>query len=190
MSEFSSAASLFLLVGKIISNEKDDDFCRAYESSSSSSTSSSLAIPIPSHSSQSQKHRVFVDIDCQYTLKLLKRLFAQRSSTIEASYNGTPSAAALASLSSPFVLAEYERLPWTEILAQKVRCNAYCIRKGISRKAQLCHYTNKHCKKSAKVLQLESALPMTLIIDTWAAFDDDTATTDSDNKDAEGSFGL
>ncbi|CEG40037.1 tubulin tyrosine ligase [Plasmopara halstedii] len=66
---------------------------------------------------------------------------------------------------------EYENLDWKNILAGKVVANAYCIRKGISRKAQLSIYLAKYIMKNPACM-LRRSLPRTLVIDTWEAYDE------------------
>uniref|UniRef100_M4BXS8 Tubulin-tyrosine ligase n=1 Tax=Hyaloperonospora arabidopsidis (strain Emoy2) TaxID=559515 RepID=M4BXS8_HYAAE len=69
---------------------------------------------------------------------------------------------------------EYENLDWTNILAGKVVANAYCVRKGLSRKAQLSIYLSKYIKKHNKCM-LSKAVPRTIVLDTWEAYDDSMA---------------
>eukprot|EP01084_Bolivina_argentea_P004872 9212_1 len=76
---------------------------------------------------------------------------------------------------------DFEELAWEQILSGKLRGSAFCVRKGISRKAQLSMYLNKYITKTRgpkgkgdnkKSNILSSALPETLVIDTWEAFDE------------------
>ena len=69
---------------------------------------------------------------------------------------------------------EYENLDWKNILQGKVIANAYCVRKGLSRKAQLSIYLGKYIKKHPSCY-LSRALPRTLVVDTWEAYDDSLA---------------
>ena len=48
--------------------------------------------------------------------------------------------------------------------------NAYCVRKGLSRKAQLSIYLSKYIKKHNKCM-LSKAVPRTIVLDTWEAYD-------------------
>ena len=56
----------------------------------------------------------------------------------------------------------------------KVVANAYCVRKGLSRKAQLSIYLSKYIKKHDKCI-LSKAVPRTVVLDTWEAHDDSMA---------------
>ncbi|EEY69400.1 uncharacterized protein PITG_05632 [Phytophthora infestans T30-4] len=69
---------------------------------------------------------------------------------------------------------EYENLDWKNILAGKVVANAYCVRKGLSRKAQLSIYLSKYIMKHPDCL-LSKALPRTIVVDTWEAYDESMA---------------
>jgi tubulin--tyrosine ligase len=69
---------------------------------------------------------------------------------------------------------EYENLDWKSVLSGKVVANAYCVRKGLSRKAQLSIYLSKYITKHP-ACYLSKALPRTLVVDTWEAFDDSMA---------------
>ncbi|RLN87612.1 hypothetical protein BBJ28_00005249 [Nothophytophthora sp. Chile5] len=69
---------------------------------------------------------------------------------------------------------EYENLDWKSILSGKVVANAYCVRKGLSRKAQLSIYLSKYIMKHPNC-HLSKALPRTLVVDTWEAYDDSMA---------------
>lgn len=60
------------------------------------------------------------------------------------------------------------------MLSGKVVANAYCVRKGLSRKAQLSIYLSKYVMKHPACL-LSRALPRTLVVDTWEAYDDSMA---------------
>jgi hypothetical protein len=50
----------------------------------------------------------------------------------------------------------------------QVRANSYLIRKGLSRKAQLCHYLNKFTTKNRSSV-LVAAVPESMSIETWVS---------------------
>ncbi|CAM9819293.1 unnamed protein product, partial [Phaeothamnion confervicola] len=66
---------------------------------------------------------------------------------------------------------DYENLHWDRIVAGGLRANSFCIRKGLSRKAQLSLYIRKFLSKNP-ASPLKHAVPRTLIVDTWEAFDE------------------
>ncbi|CAM9735693.1 unnamed protein product, partial [Chrysoparadoxa australica] len=66
---------------------------------------------------------------------------------------------------------DYECLDWERIVSGKLRASSFCVRKGLSRKAWMSMYCNKYITKNPKS-PLRHALPATVIVDTWEAFDD------------------
>ncbi|OQR83158.1 hypothetical protein ACHHYP_15023 [Achlya hypogyna] len=69
---------------------------------------------------------------------------------------------------------EYENLDWKNILQGQVVANSYCVRKGLSRKAQLSMFLSKYIRKRPDCL-LSKALPTTIVVDLWDAFDNSLA---------------
>lgn len=71
-----------------------------------------------------------------------------------------------------FQWAEYERIHWTAVLSGKHGASSYCVRKGLSRKAQLARFTRLHiCKNPTSILK--DTLPQTVVLDTWPVWVDD-----------------
>lgn len=66
--------------------------------------------------------------------------------------------------------ADYEDLDWDRILEGHVKANAYLVRKGLSRKAQLGYHLRKYLSKRPDCC-LREAFPETLVIETWEAFE-------------------
>ncbi|GMI59437.1 hypothetical protein ScalyP_jg8076 [Parmales sp. scaly parma] len=77
--------------------------------------------------------------------------------------------------SATFSYADYENVHWSSVLSNKLSTCNFCVRKGISRKAQLSLYTSRHVSKNPTSI-LSSAVPKTMIIETWAAFDQSITT--------------
>jgi tubulin--tyrosine ligase len=124
----------------------------------------------PSHA----KKGIFLDIDEPYTLQLIQKAFAHPSRarrfhlTLGSGQGMDP---VKLPAGCDFQWAEYERIDWDAVLAGKHAASSYCIRKGISRKAQLAHYTHRHvCKNPASILR--DALPKTVVLDTWAVWEE------------------
>ncbi|EQC38474.1 hypothetical protein SDRG_04182 [Saprolegnia diclina VS20] len=69
---------------------------------------------------------------------------------------------------------EYENLDWKNVLQGQVVANSYCVRKGLSRKAQLSMFLSKYIRKHPNC-RLSRALPETLVVDLWDAFDNSLA---------------
>lgn len=73
------------------------------------------------------------------------------------------------------------------MLSGKQIANSYCVRKGLSRKAQLSMYLQKYMEKRPKSsVVLQKSLPKTHVIDTWEAFqtDDGIRMTFSERLDS------
>jgi hypothetical protein len=72
-----------------------------------------------------------------------------------------------------FQWSEYERIDWHGgVLPGRHGASSFCIRKGLSRKAQLAYHTRRYtCKNPNSALR--SAMPQSIILDCWAVWDDD-----------------
>jgi hypothetical protein len=123
---------------------------------------------------------IFLDIDEQYTRQLIEKAFAHPSRsryfriTLGPGVGMNP--VPLPS-TCDFQWSEYERIDWHGgVLDGKHCASSYCIRKGISRKAQLAHYTRRHvCKNPESILK--DAIPQTVILDCWPVWEDDARMT-------------
>jgi tubulin--tyrosine ligase len=71
-----------------------------------------------------------------------------------------------------FQFAEYERIDWHNVfVTKKMGASSYFVRKGISRKAQLAMYTSQYVQTKNPKSILKQAMPKTIVIETWDAFD-------------------
>lgn len=123
---------------------------------------------------------IFLDIDEPYTRHLIERAFAHPSrSPFFRIILGPGMGMDPVPMPSncDFQWSEYERIDWHGgVLTGKHSASSYCIRKGISRKAQLAHYTHRHvCKKPESLLK--SAIPLTVVLDCWPVWEDDAQPT-------------
>ena len=123
---------------------------------------------------------IFLDIDEPYTRHLIERAFRHplRSRYFRIILGpgiGTDPVAMPSNCD--FQWSEYERIDWHGgVLTGKHCASSYCIRKGISRKAQLAHYTHRHiCKNPESILK--NAIPPTVVLDCWPVWDDDVQMT-------------
>jgi tubulin--tyrosine ligase len=125
--------------------------------------------------SPSKRLSVFLDIDEPYTRNMIQRAFSDRKEYFRTELGpGEGMEAVSLPGTCDFQWAEYERVDWTAVLAGKHGASSYCIRKGISRKAQLALYTHRHvCKFPDSVLK--DAMPLTLILETWSVWEYDMA---------------
>ena len=71
-----------------------------------------------------------------------------------------------------FQFSEYERVDWKKVLSGDLMTSNFCVRKGMSRKAQLWLYTRLHAAKSTRS-SLKDGIPESCIIQTWNAFEED-----------------
>ena len=114
---------------------------------------------------------IFLDIDEPYTRDLIQKAFRHPS---RASYfkitlgPGTGFEPVSLPSNCQFQWAEYERIDWHNgVLPGHHGASSYCIRKGLSRKAQLAHYTHRHiCKYPNSILR--EAIPQTVVLDCWS----------------------
>lgn len=108
-----------------------------------------------------KRRLVKLDVLCPYTLQVVVEGLKRRKEEWEVTEDCT-----IADLH----WGDYEMLDWPEILSGRLRGSAYCIRKGLSRKAQLSRYLAKYISKTPES-PLKHALPLTIVVDTWEAFD-------------------
>jgi hypothetical protein len=117
-----------------------------------------------------QKLGIFLDVDEYYTRQLIVNAFLQRKQYFHVTLgpgNG------LEPIPLPshcqFQWSEYERIDWDAVRAGKHCASSYCIRKGLSRKAQLAHYMHRFvCKHPQSILK--RAIPETVVLDLWSVW--------------------
>ncbi|KAG5192948.1 tubulin-tyrosine ligase family-domain-containing protein [Tribonema minus] len=105
---------------------------------------------------------VALDVLCPYTASLVHKAFARRRKRWRVTNDSSK---------AQLHWGDYECLNWDEIVSGRVCGSSYCTRKGLSRKAQLSMYTNKYLSK-VPTSPLKKAMPRTIIVDIWEAFDD------------------
>ena len=72
--------------------------------------------------------------------------------------------------------AEYERIEWDTVIPGDARANAYCVRRGLTRKAALAQIVSKWVEKmGADKTVLATSVPLSLAISTWEARDTDAS---------------
>ena len=121
-----------------------------------------------------QRKGIFLDINEPYTRILIQKAFAHPSRAQHfqiALGPGHGMDAVKLSAYCSFQWAEYERIDWDAVLAGRHGASSYCIRKGLSRKAQLAYYTHRHvCKNPDSILK--RSMPKTVVLDTWPVWED------------------
>ena len=68
-------------------------------------------------------------------------------------------------------IADFENIEWEPVLAGKHAASSYLVRKGLSRKAQLALQIKRYQSKHPDTI-LKEAVPYSLIIETWDAFEE------------------
>ncbi|KAL7563750.1 hypothetical protein ACA910_020436 [Epithemia clementina (nom. ined.)] len=117
------------------------------------------------------KRSIFLDVDEPYTRTTIANAFRRHLDDFSVTLGpGSGMDAIILPSSCNFQWAEYERIDWESVLAGKHGASSYCVRKGISRKAQLAHYTHRHVCKHPKSI-LKSSIPKTVILDTWPVWE-------------------
>lgn len=127
---------------------------------------------------------LFVDLNCSYTLRLLLEELNKRCIKYVLGL-GTGDDLVSPPIECTFQFSEYERIDWGAVLSGKLRASSYCVRKGLSRKAQLAVHTKKFIaspKTKDECLYLKDAMPLTMVVDTWPAFAVDTNALDNEAR--------
>lgn len=68
---------------------------------------------------------------------------------------------------------EYTQIDWTAVLGGRVMASSYCVRKGLARKAQLHNTIRRFVVKAKGPVALRAAVPISHVIETWEAFEED-----------------
>lgn len=123
-------------------------------------------------SSSVKKLSIFLDINEEYTRRVITNALRARVPSARIVYGpGEGDEEVPLPSECDFQWSEYERIDWSAVLAGKHGASSYCVRKGISRKAQLAHFTRLHVCKNPDSL-LKDAIPKTVILDTWPVWED------------------
>ena len=135
----------------------------------SSSSASALS------SSVAKRISVFLDVNEEYTRTRIHQALLHPSRAAHFQVTLGPGHGDNAVPLPPdcgFQWSEYERIDWEAVLCGKHGAASYCVRKGLSRKAQLAHYTRLYvCKHPDSILK--NCMPQTVVIDTWSVWQDD-----------------
>lgn len=151
----------------ILGNKGDNEKCQKEDSNDQPCTKITREPP------STKELSFFLDINEPYTRKVIQAALRKRAPNCSVTLGPGEGDDALPLPSGcDFQWSEYERIDWSAVLAGKHGASSYCVRKGLSRKAQLAHYTKLHIAKDPGSL-LKDALPMTVIIDTWPVWEED-----------------
>lgn len=116
-----------------------------------------------------KKVLVKIDWECVYTREIIRRTVGRRTwcEIADNLENGRNDEA-----TRKVQVADFENIVWDDVLAGKYAASSYLVRKGLSRKAQLSLQTRRYISKHPESI-LKQAMPKTIIVETWNAFEDD-----------------
>lgn len=138
------------------------------------------------------KIHVFLDINEPYTRQMIVKAFQDRAEHFDITLGpGYGNDEVIMPSTCHFQWSEYERIDWKSVLAGRHGASSYCVRKGLSRKAQLAYYTSRYIGKQEQMNNnndednnqfqiLRNAMPKTIIIDTWPVWEGEDAGDDKD----------
>ncbi|CAN0411133.1 unnamed protein product, partial [Pylaiella littoralis] len=136
--------------------------CRSVAGAAATPTGGATAVAAAEAGSDGETRVVCIDVVCMYTRELVVEGLARRRGAWRVTTD---------SAEATLHWGDYEMIDWERVVSGELRTSSYCVRKGLSRKAQLSRYCNKYVSKRPGT-PLKAALPRTLVIDTWEAFDD------------------
>lgn len=112
---------------------------------------------------------VKVDWECPYTRNIIYQTLGRRSWCKHAlSFTETD----LGATNQLLQVADFENIVWDNVLGGKYAASSYLVRKGLSRKAQLSLQARRYVSKHPASI-LKNAMPKTIVVETWNAFEDD-----------------
>ncbi len=112
------------------------------------------------------KINIQLDWNCDYTRTIIESTCARRPWCTLNPPTRTDCCSGLT-----LQVADFENIIWENVVSGQHRASSYLVRKGLSRKAQLSLQIRRHVAKNPKSI-LRNAVPHTVIIETWNAFDD------------------
>jgi tubulin--tyrosine ligase len=115
---------------------------------------------------------IFLDVNEPYTRGVIAQALQARSSLFHVVHGpGVGEEPVPLPSECDFQWSEYERIDWDAVLAGRHGAASYCVRKGLSRKAQMAYYTRLHVAKHPTSL-LRRAIPTTVVLDTWPVWEE------------------
>ena len=125
------------------------------------------------------RYLVHLDLNCDYTSAVVRgalqrrQLWCKQTDDLLIDNLNSNEEADNAYPKAILQIADFENLRWEMVMRAggKHRASSYLVRKGLSRKAQLSlqlrRYMSKHSNSTLRL-----AVPYTLVIDTWGAFEE------------------
>lgn len=105
---------------------------------------------------------ICLNVTCPYTRKVVQQVLSKFTHCIVMPFDADK---------KMIQIAEFENIEWEPVLAGKHSASCYLVRKGLSRKAQLALQIKRYASKHPHTI-LKDAVPYTLIIETWDAFEE------------------
>jgi tubulin--tyrosine ligase len=133
-------------------------------------TSAFSCLDIAKNAKPPSKKKVVVNINSEYTREIVLVAVASREWCTVLPPSDTPAAAADGEAIYGF--CEFELINWEQVVNGKQYASAYVVRKGLSRKAQLALQARRYISKNPSCM-LKTAMPFTVTIETWDAFEAD-----------------
>lgn len=133
----------------------------------------SIAPSPSSNGGMPSSKNIVLNIDSDYTHAIARaaiqrrpwcKIVEERGEVLIPPASRDPSAAT-------FQLCEFEHIRWEDVMSGKDHASSYVVRKGLSRKAQMALQIRKYVAKHPQSI-LTRAVPKTLIVETWGAFED------------------
>ena len=121
-------------------------------------------------SSSKAKAMVYLDIVCPYTDKIIRDCLRRRPWCQIAVSNEEISKKPPRGLRQ-YQISDFENIDWAPVLSGRHVASSYLVRKGLSRKAQLSLQIKRFLSKNPESV-MKKAVPYTVIIETWDAFED------------------
>ena len=112
-----------------------------------------------------------VELDCDYTASRVAAALARRGGRWG---SATPCPRGGRRRGLCVQWREYGAIEWEKVLSGRTVASSYCVRKGLSRKAQFWQACRRHFMKHPEAAALlRSGAPHTVVVETWEAFDED-----------------
>ena len=119
-----------------------------------------------------QQAIIYMDIICSYTQEVLKTILGSRPwCKIVSCFDEILSKKPTSNRIRQYQISDFENIDWVPVMSGRHITSSYLIRKGLSRKAQLSLQVKRYISKNPTSI-LRNAIPYTIIIETWDAFED------------------
>ena len=119
----------------------------------------------------SPKSLVFLSVNCAYTETIVRAALARRPWCRLSLQKYEPYSVDGSNGSKYVQMGDFENIEWEDVMNGCCIASSYLVRKGLSRKAQLAMQIKRYLSKRKESI-LARAIPFTIILQTWDAFDD------------------